>query len=75
MTSYASPFVKIVVRLQLRQKHHVNLVLLRRGQRGDAKKKEKSSTIDVPMSSTVIFEDDILMVAGSDMDLAKFPQE
>jgi trk system potassium uptake protein TrkA len=64
-----------VMDLQMRQKHHVNLVLIRRGERGDAKKKEKSSTINVPMPSTVIYEDDILMVAGSDVDLAKFPQE
>jgi trk system potassium uptake protein len=64
-----------VMDLQLRQKHHVNLVLIRRGERGDAKKKEKSSTINVPMPSTVIYEGDILMVAGSDVDLAKFPQE
>jgi len=27
------------------------------------------------MPSTVIYEDDILMVAGSDADLAKLPQE
>jgi hypothetical protein len=27
------------------------------------------------MPSTVIYEDDTLMVAGSDVDLAKLPQE
>jgi hypothetical protein len=27
------------------------------------------------MPNTIIYEDDILMVAGSDIDLAKLPQE
>ncbi|GAI87399.1 unnamed protein product, partial [marine sediment metagenome] len=31
--------------------------------------------INVPMPSTVIYTDDILMVAGSDADLAKLPHE
>ena len=31
--------------------------------------------IAAPMPNTVIYKDDILMVAGSDADLAKLPQE
>ena len=39
------------------------------------KKAEKGEIINVPMPSTVIYQDDILMIAGSDADLAKLPQE
>ncbi len=63
-----------VMDLQLRKKHHVNLVMIRRGERGEPRKKEKSSTVNVPLPSTIIYEDDILMLAGSDADLAQFPQ-
>ncbi len=63
-----------VMDLQLRKKHHVNLVMIRRGEKGESRKKEKSSTVNVPLPSTIIYEDDILMLAGSDADLAQFPQ-
>jgi trk system potassium uptake protein TrkA len=63
-----------VMDLQLRQKYHVNLVLVRRGEKGEAQKKEKSPIVNVPIPSTIIYEDDILMVAGSDADLTKFPE-
>ncbi len=66
---------KTVMDLQLRQKYNVNLVLVKRGEHSKAKKSEKASIINVPMPSTVIYEDDVLMVAGSDADLAKLPQE
>ncbi len=66
---------KTVMDLQLRQKYSVNLVLIKRGEHANEKKAGKGKIINVPMPSTVIYEDDILMVAGSDHDLAKLPQE
>ena len=66
---------KTVMDLQLRQKYNVNLVAIRRGEHGKGKKSEKGQIINVPMPNTVIYQDDILMVAGSDVDLAKLPQE
>jgi len=66
---------KTVMDLQLRQKYNVNLVAIKRGEASRAKKEEKGQIINVPMPGTVIFKDDILMVAGSDSDLAKLPQE
>jgi trk system potassium uptake protein TrkA len=66
---------KTVMDLQLRQKYNVNLVLIKRGENSKEKKAEKGKIINVPMPSTVVYQDDILMVAGSDVDLAKLPQE
>ncbi len=69
---------KTVMDLQLRQKYNVNLVAIKRDEHSKAKKSEKSEKggiINVPMPNTVIYKDDILMVAGSDADLAKLPQE
>jgi trk system potassium uptake protein len=62
---------KTVMDLQLRQKYSVNLISIKRG--------EKSGFVDeiinVPLAETVIFEGDILMVAGRDADLARLPHE
>ena len=66
---------KTVMDLQLRQKYSVNLVLIKRGEHATKVKNEKGKIINVPMPSTVIYQDDILMVAGSDADLAQLPQE
>ena len=66
---------KTVMDLQLRQKYNVNLVTIKRDEHSKAKKSEKGGIINVPMPNTVIYQDDILMVAGSDADLAKLPQE
>jgi trk system potassium uptake protein TrkA len=66
---------KTVMDLQLRQKYSVNLVLIKRGEHSKAKKSEKGAIINVPLPNTIIYQDDILMVAGSDADLAKLPQE
>lgn len=66
---------KSVMDLQLRQKYNVNLVAIKRGEGSKAKRKDKADIINVPMPSTIIYEDDILMVAGSDADLVKLPQE
>jgi len=66
---------KTLMDLQLRQKYSVNLVAIKRGENSKAKKSEKGQVINVPMPNTIIYQDDILMVAGSDADLAKLPQE
>jgi trk system potassium uptake protein TrkA len=66
---------RTVMDLQLRQKYNVNLILIKRGEHSKQKKDEKGRIINVPMPSTIIYEDDILMVAGSDHDLVKLPQE
>ena len=66
---------RTVMDLQLRQKYNVNLVLIKRGEHSKQKKEEKGRIINVPMPSTLIYQDDILMVAGADHDLAKLPQE
>ncbi|MHC4125869.1 MAG: potassium channel family protein [Planctomycetota bacterium] len=66
---------KTVMDLQLRQKYSITLVAIKRGEHGKAKKSEKDQIINVPMPNTIIYQDDILMVAGSDADLAKLPQE
>ncbi|HPC96114.1 MAG TPA: TrkA family potassium uptake protein [Sedimentisphaerales bacterium] len=66
---------KTVMDLQLRQKYKVNLVIIKRSDEAKARKNEKESIINIPMPDTVIYADDILMVAGSDADLARLPQE
>lgn len=65
---------KNVEELQLRQKYNVNLVLIKCSENRDSKK-EQGTIINVPKADTVIYQDDILMLAGSDVDLAKLPQE
>ena len=64
---------KTVMELQLRQKYNVNLVAIKRGEHEKGKKIEKAGIINVPMPNTMIYEGDILMLAGSDIDLAKLP--
>lgn len=66
---------KTVMDLQLRQKYNVNLVLIKRSDETRAQKTEKSPIINVPMPGTIVYRGDILMVAGSDTDLARLPQE
>lgn len=66
---------KTVMELQLRQKYNVNLVAIKRGEHGKGKKVEKTGIINVPMPNTMIYAGDILMLAGSDADLAKLPTE
>jgi len=63
---------KSLIELQLRQKYNVNLVAIKRGE--DAEE-DSGKIINVPMPQTLIYENDVLMVAGSDADLAKLPQE
>lgn len=66
---------KTVMDLQLRQRYNVNLVAIKRGENSKAKKSEKSGIINVPMPNTIVYQDDILMIAGSDADLVNLPQE
>ncbi|MBM4104404.1 MAG: TrkA family potassium uptake protein [Planctomycetes bacterium] len=63
-----------VMDLQLRQKYNINLVAIKRGENA-AEGEEKDSLINVPMPNTIVYADDILMVAGTDIDLARLPQE
>ena len=71
VTAPASFHDKTVKELQLRQKYNVNLVAVKRGEEGD----KKENIINVPMPDTIIYAGDVLMVAGSDKDLATLPQE
>ncbi|MHC4617445.1 MAG: potassium channel family protein [Planctomycetota bacterium] len=66
---------RTVMDLQLRQKYNINLVAIKRDEPSKTRKSERTAIINVPMPNTVIYKDDILMVAGSDADLAKLPQE
>ncbi|MDD5010506.1 MAG: TrkA family potassium uptake protein [Phycisphaerae bacterium] len=68
----ASFHEKTVLDLQLRQKYRINLVSIKRGEKAGA---EKGEIINVPLPDTVIYQGDTLMVAGSDVDLAKLPAE
>ncbi|OXU14057.1 potassium channel family protein [Sedimentisphaera salicampi] len=64
---------KTLVELQLRKKFNVNLIAIKRGKFAADEKEGK--IINVPMPKTVIYREDILMVAGSDINLAKLPQD
>lgn len=64
---------KTVMELQLRQKYNVNLVAIKRSE--ENVKDDGERVINVPMPETVIYADDVLMIAGSDFDLARLPQE
>jgi trk/ktr system potassium uptake protein len=66
---------KTVMDLQLRQKYNINLVLIKRSEETKAGKDEKESIINFPMPDTIVYVNDILMIAGSDAHLAKLPQE
>ncbi len=64
---------KTVMDLQLRQKYNVNLVAIKRSEENVDENEDR--VINVPMPETVVYAGDILMVAGSDADLARLPQE
>jgi trk system potassium uptake protein TrkA len=65
---------KTVMDLQLRQKYNLNLVAIKQSEEG-AGKKEPRDMISVPMPNTVVYQGDVLMIAGSDVDLSRLPQE
>ncbi len=75
ITAPASFNEKTLMDLQLRQKYNINLVAIKRGQNARTKKHEKDEIINVPMPNTIIYEGYTLMVAGSEIDLSKLPQE
>ncbi|AQQ09471.1 Ktr system potassium uptake protein A [Sedimentisphaera cyanobacteriorum] len=64
---------KTLVDLQLRKKFNVNLIAIKRGKFAADEKEGK--IINVPMPKTIIYKEDILMVSGSDINLAKLPQD
>ena len=66
---------KTVMDLQLRQRYNINLVAIKRGDKNKDKKSDKGDILNVPMPSTIIYAGDVLMVAGSDSDLVRLPQE
>ena len=74
ITAPASFHDKTVMDLQLRQKYNANLVAIKRGE-SDEDAKSQKSVINVPTPKTVIYSGDVLMVVGSDEDLAKLPQK
>jgi trk system potassium uptake protein TrkA len=61
-----------VKEMRLREKYNLNLVLIKRAGQGE---KEEEEIINVPMPDTIIYQGDILMVAGADKDLTNLPQE
>ncbi len=66
---------KTVKDLQLRQKYNVNLVAIKRWTDNEDKKTSQDNIVNVPMPNTIINEGDVLMIAGSDQDIARLPQE
>jgi trk system potassium uptake protein TrkA len=66
---------KTVKELKLRQDYNVNLVAVIRKQENIAESDESSGIINVPLPTTVIYENDIMLVAGSDADLAGLPND
>ena len=62
-----------VMELQLRQKYNVNLVAIKRSEENLSDDEER--VINVPMPETPVYADDILMIAGSDVDLSRLPQD
>ena len=75
VTAPASFDNKTLLDLQLRQKHNINLVAIKRAPDSEDKKSQEQGIINVPMPDTVIYSGDILMLAGSDKDLATLPRE
>ena len=73
LTAPSSFHEKTVMDLQLRQKYNVNLVAIKRNE--PEKGKKSQNIVNVPMPNTIIHVGDILMIAGSDSDLATLPQE
>jgi trk system potassium uptake protein TrkA len=66
---------KTVKELKLRQDYNVNLVAVIRKQENIDASDEASGIINVPLPTTVIYKNDIMLVAGSDADLAGLPND
>jgi len=65
---------KTIRDLQLRQKYNVNLVAITRAEHAADGASAKGEMVNVPLPDTVVYKDDILILAGADTDLAKLPQ-
>jgi trk system potassium uptake protein TrkA len=63
---------KTVLELQLRQKYNLNLVIIKRSETAE---RDPGEVFNVTNPNTVIFQEDLLMLVGSDAALAKLPQE
>ena len=66
---------KSVSELQLRQEYNVNIVAIKRAEAAKFVSGEMDEIINVPRAETVIYSGDILMVVGSDADIARLPHE
>jgi len=66
---------KTIAQIDLRKRYNVNLIAIKRSEGGAQGNNEESGIINVPMPQTVVYTGDTLMVAGSDEDMAKLPQE
>jgi len=67
---------KTLEQLQIRKKHKVNVVAIRRTvdeAKADGKEKSRQFVISVPMADTTILPGDILLLIGSDDDIAALP--
>jgi len=65
-------------RLQLRRKHGVNLVAIRREvrvQAGGQDRAARTSVIAVPQADTTILPDDVLILVGSNEALSRLPSD
>jgi trk system potassium uptake protein TrkA len=66
---------KTVSELRLRQEYNVNIVAIKRAESAKFISGQTDEIINVPRAETVIYAGDILMVVGSDADIAKLPHE
>ena len=65
---------KTIIELNLRQKFRVNLIGLRRAEAG-ADPKQARKIVNVPLPETIVYENDMLWLVGSDEDLTNLPQK
>ncbi len=67
---------KTLAQIDLRRRHRVNLVAIKRESaagEATASAEPESQIISVPHADTTILPDDVLVLVGSDMDLARLP--
>jgi trk system potassium uptake protein TrkA len=53
----------------------VNLIAIKRAEGNTVTDNEEADIINVPLPKTVVHTGDTLMIAGSDDDIARLPQE
>ncbi len=66
---------KTVAQIDLRKKYNVNLIAIKRAEGNKDIDPNEADIINVPFPHTVVYTGDTLMVAGSDNDMARLPQE